>query len=164
MDGSADPLWFKLKEVPKTTFQEKNSNFCARHSFFMKFFLLDRCTSQEGIASKILVLVSLAAQVREAKWNGNDTFWQCCFASRTWHQIQKFARNTFWDVHLSNKKIFMKKECVKQKLEFCSRNVVLGTSFSLNHSGSAFPSMTLPVKKSYLYEKWRFFHESFFVG
>jgi hypothetical protein len=34
----------------------------------------------------------------------------------------------------------------------------------LNHSGSVFPSMTLPVKKSYLYEKWRFFHEIFFVG
>jgi hypothetical protein len=28
-----------------------------------------------------------------------------------------------------------------------------GTPFGLNHSGSVFPSMTLPVKKSYLYEK-----------
>jgi hypothetical protein len=83
MDGSTYPLWFKLKEVPKTTFQEKNSNFWPRHSFFMNFFLLDKYTSQEGIATKILYLVTFAAQVREAKWNGNDTFWQCCFASRT---------------------------------------------------------------------------------
>ncbi len=83
MDGNTGPLWFKLKQVPKTTFQEKNSNFCYRHSFFMNFFLLDRYTSQKGIECIILFLMSLAAQVREAKWNCNDAFWQCWFASRT---------------------------------------------------------------------------------
>ena len=55
----------------------------------------------------------------------------------------------------------MKKECLQEKLEFFSGDVVLCISFGLNRSGSVFLSLILPVKKSYLYEKRIFFHRFF---
>jgi hypothetical protein len=67
MYENTDTLRFKPKERPKTTSQEKNSNFCCGHFFSMKFFLFEKQASHEGITSQILYLVSLEAQVREAK-------------------------------------------------------------------------------------------------
>ena len=88
----------------------------------MKFFLFERRVSQKGTASKILYPVPLAAQVREAKLNGNDTFWQCCFASRTkWvrrYIIHDTTSKHIWDVYLSYKQILWKNLHFSRRYDF----------------------------------------------
>ena len=79
-------------------------------------------------------------------------------------QIQNCARNAFLGCVSIQQKTFHEKKVSVAKVRIFLLKRGFGTSFSLNHSGPVFPVMTLPVKKSYLYEKWKFFNEFFLLG
>jgi len=115
MDENTDPLWFKPKERPKTMSQEKNSNFCYRHSFFIKFFVWKMTITERYCEQNFVSGVARRSGTRcKMKWQ--LYIWQCCFASRTWtlRSIRYEILPTIFscDANFSNKSNFSKKECL----------------------------------------------------
>ena len=122
MDENTDPLWFKPKERPKTTSQEKNSNFWYRHSFFMKFFCLKDEHHRKVLWAKFCIWCrsplryekqnemamihfdNVALLLVPGHWEASDT---------------KFSPTILsCDAHLSNKKISRKNSACSKSYNF----------------------------------------------